>query len=102
MVEVINLKTCKDWGKPGDVKIDRSTKWGNPFCIGIDGDRNHVCNMYEHWFERAEHLDIKELKDAKRLGCWCKRQDKFIRCHGDYLKTRIEELNKTKQMSLIE
>lgn len=97
MVEVINLKNCKDWGKPGDVKVDRSTKWGNPFRIGVDGNRNHVCDLYEHWFEHAEYLNIKELKDALRLGCHCSPQ----RCHADYLKTQIEKLNKTKQMSLI-
>ena len=34
MVELINLRNCIDWGRPGDIKIDRTTIFGNPFPIG--------------------------------------------------------------------
>lgn len=89
MVEVVNLKTCKDWGKPGDVKIDRTTPWGNPFLMYSERDRDHVCDLYESWFIYSLGKDkIKLLKDAKRLGCWCAPK----RCHGDFLKKLIEEL----------
>ena len=90
MVEVINLRTCKDWGKPGDMKIDRTTKWGNPFVMRIESERDDVCNKYELWLDkqlRQKKLDIKDLKTAKRLGCHCNPK----RCHGDYLKKKIEE-----------
>jgi hypothetical protein len=91
MVEVVNIGKCKPpWGKHGDVRIDRSSRWGNPFFIGPNRDRDAVCDMYETYFEKCEQsgkLDINDLKDAKRLGCWCKP----LRCHGDYLKRRIEE-----------
>jgi hypothetical protein len=90
-VEVVNLKTCKDWGKPGDVRIDRRTKWGNPFSLKKGYTRDEACDMYESYFKKCEtsgDLDINELKDAKRLACWCFP----ARCHGDYLKKRIEEL----------
>ena len=29
-VEVVNLRTCVDWGKPGDIRVDRTTKWCAP------------------------------------------------------------------------
>jgi hypothetical protein len=93
MVEVLNLRRCKDWGKPGDVRIDRKTKWGNPYPMHMESDRDFVCDRYAEWFVKQElqnKLDIDELKDVKRLGCWCSPK----RCHGDYLKMRIEELNK--------
>jgi len=65
-----------------DVLIDRTTKWGNPFRIGPDGDRDEVCNKYEKWLPTQPDLmaAICELR-GKTLGCWCKPE----RCHGDFL-----------------
>jgi hypothetical protein len=94
MVNVINLKNCKDWGKPGDIKIDRTTKWGNPYIIGKDGNRNDVCDKYLIYISRQlknGDISLKELQNAKRLGCWCKP----LRCHGDELKNLIDNLSKT-------
>lgn len=90
MVEVVNIKICKDWGKEGDILIDRTTKWGNPYFINEVHDRNFVCDLYEIWFREVSTLNINELRNAKRLGCHCKP----LRCHGDYLKSRIDSLDK--------
>jgi len=46
MVEVVSFRTTKDFGKPGDVRIDRGSKWGNQFNIGKDGNRDQVCDKY--------------------------------------------------------
>jgi hypothetical protein len=100
MVEVINLRTCKDWGKPGDVRIDRKTKWGNPYTMQTESDRDRVCNLYEVWLDkqlRQQKLNLKELKNAQRLGCWCSPK----RCHGDYLKRKIEDYQIYAQQILI-
>ncbi len=74
-----------------DVYIGRGSKWGNPFILGKDGDRDEVCDKYEEWFWKQDICnDISELK-GKILGCFCKPK----RCHGDFL-ARIaneEELN---------
>lgn len=74
---VVNLKE-----EHYDVRIDRKTKWGNPYHIGKDGTRDEVIKKYECWIVDQPHLmnDIKELK-GKRLGCWCKPS----KCHGDIL-----------------
>lgn len=68
--------------EPFDVYIGRGSKWGNPFIIGRDGNRDEVCNKYEAWLYRQPALmvQLSELK-GKRLGCFCKPQ----RCHGDLL-----------------
>jgi hypothetical protein len=65
-----------------DVRIDRKTKWGNPFMIGRDGTREEVIRKFECWVPTQEHLmdSLHELK-GKRLGCWCKPSA----CHGDIL-----------------
>lgn len=65
-----------------DVYIGRGSKWGNPFVIGKDGDRNEVCDKYERYLYSNPALmaSISELR-GKRLGCFCAPQ----RCHGDLL-----------------
>jgi hypothetical protein len=64
------------------VYIGRPSKWGNPFAIGRDGDRNAVVAKYAVWIAQQPELlqAIPELVD-KVLGCWCAPQA----CHGDVL-----------------
>lgn len=65
------------------VYIGRGSKWGNPFVIGRDGDRNDVCNDYENMV-MSDKKFIKEIKSTlkgKHLVCFCKPK----RCHGDFL-----------------
>lgn len=65
-----------------DVYIGRPSKWGNPFRIGIDGDREEVITKFHRWILGMPGLlhDIHDLR-GKRLGCWCAPQP----CHGDIL-----------------
>jgi hypothetical protein len=65
-----------------DVYIGRPSKWGNPFIIGKDGDRDDVIRKYKEWIITQPHLmnSLYELK-GKTLGCWCKPNA----CHGDIL-----------------
>jgi hypothetical protein len=78
------------------------TKWGNPFhmmCVS-KLERELVIRKYITWFvnqEKNRALDIRELVGAKRLGCWCKP----LECHGDYLKKRLDELQRNKQSVLL-
>jgi len=86
MVKVINLKTCKDWGKEGDVYIGRGSPWGNPFRIKNNtvAERDRVIDLYEKYI--IPKLDLSPLMKARRFGCFCKPK----RCHGDSLKKLIE------------
>lgn len=96
MVEVVNLKTCKDWGKPGDILIDRRTKWGNPFIMRTESQRDLVCDQYKTWLDKQLQfriLELNDIKHAKRLGCHCYPK----RCHGDYLKELLERDNSHQQ-----
>jgi hypothetical protein len=65
-----------------DVYIGRPSKWGNPFEIGRDGDRETVIQKYREWILSQPHLmaALPELK-GKVLGCWRAPQA----CHGDVL-----------------
>jgi hypothetical protein len=54
-----------------DVKIDRTSKWGNPFVIGKDGDRDEVINKYRSYLLSNDKLMSKlETLRGKVLGCW--------------------------------
>ncbi len=65
-----------------DIYIGRGSKWGNPFIMGKDGDREEVIRKYEIYLLDNKDLmnSLHELKD-KVLGCWCKPKA----CHGDIL-----------------
>jgi hypothetical protein len=62
--------------------IMRPSKWGNPFQIGRDGDRDEVCERFKSYLSNSPELcqQIGELK-GKVLVCCCHPK----RCHGDAL-----------------
>jgi hypothetical protein len=65
-----------------DVYIGRPSKWGNPFEIGKDGNRQDVIEKYRAWIMMQPDLlsQVHTLK-GKILGCWCAP----LPCHGDVL-----------------
>lgn len=55
-----------------NVYIGRPSKWGNPFVIGKDGDRNDVVEKHMFWIiEQDELLDSVHKLCGKTLGCFC-------------------------------
>lgn len=83
-----------------DVYIGRPSKWGNPFTIGKDGDRDEVIKKYKKWIIKQKELveEIPKLK-VKVLGCWCYPNA----CHGDVLVELSIEFSKNyKQSNILE
>lgn len=81
MLNYAKVVHCKK--EPYDVYIGRPSKWGNPFEIGKDGNRQEVIEKYRQYLFKNPHLvkeAQKELK-GKTLACWCAPQA----CHGDIL-----------------
>lgn len=71
----------------GAVYIGRGSKWGNPFVIGKDGDRNAVCELHAEYLRnqvRNKEITLEELAElyGKDLVCFCAP----ARCHGDTLE----------------
>ena len=80
------------------IKIDRTTKWGNPFKIGssaahpvtgkrvkIDTSETSIA-LYKAWLKTVEGKAVaaaarRELK-GRNLACWCKPGSP---CHGEIL-----------------
>lgn len=66
----------------GAVYIGRGSPWGNPFKIGVDGNRDDVCDKFES--EVLPTLDVEPLR-GKNLVCYCAPQ----RCHGDSIMRKL-------------
>jgi len=70
------------------VYIGRGSKWGNPFVIGRDGNREEVIEKYRNRLMFDDMvLEVKDLI-GKDLVCYCAPHA----CHGDVLMEFIEIL----------
>jgi hypothetical protein len=80
------------------VKVDRSTKWGNPFVVGIHGTRQQCVDLFRllcggYWCISQSNGDEQKAFFAyakrnrwrlkgKDLACWCPLDKP---CHADVL-----------------
>ena len=88
----VQLSRRKGWRMPPNtVKVDRTTKWGNPYRVGdvvpgigtVYGAKDAV----EFFRRYVVALDMSELR-GKNLACWCPLTDKDgnrVPCHADIL-----------------
>ena len=101
MTEVVNLRDFPGNGMdrqlPPDIqRVDRRSKWGNPFKLGkhkcdhpdcvnhvYDISRETALTAYRNWLRGMLRVepDFLEPLRGKRLGCWCKPLD----CHADVI-----------------
>ncbi len=94
MTTVVNMKHRSDLraaldgaDEHGDtVRIDRRTRWGNPFLIGRHGSREEVIERYRVWLwdkVKGGEIPLAELAalNGKTLACHCHP----LPCHGDVL-----------------
>jgi hypothetical protein len=97
----IQLSRKRGWRMPENtVKVDRSTKWGNPFIFIEDGTRAECVALFRGLLRdgaapsrriadyprrldiRADILrNIDQLR-GKNLACWCRLDEP---CHADVL-----------------
>ena len=87
---------------PGAMKVDRSTKWGNPFVVGKHGTQDQCVAWHRELLEsenpiaaaavpvgeQLAHLSYVKRNLHKIIGsdvaCWCRLDQQ---CHGDnYLR----------------
>lgn len=90
MPQRIQLKRSKGWRMPPNtVKVDRSTKWGNPYKIGtcLIPDARAAVDAFSANLPLGKIRGIEELR-GKDLACWCPLDQP---CHADIL---IIEANK--------
>lgn len=103
----IQLKRTKGWKMPPNtVKVDRSTRFGNPFIVGQDGDVAECVTKHARWLTGAltDTAILSSVKQpmaswltnmrhprlgailrelpGKNLACWCALDQP---CHADVL-----------------
>ncbi len=83
---------------PNTVKVDRATKWGNPFIVGKHGTRVECLRLYQLLagglicLSSGNGVEQKHARKAmeraradlrgKNLACWCPLGQP---CHADVL-----------------
>ena len=85
-MKILNIRAASEQELAAAVRIDRKTRWGNPFVIGRDGDRDEVIEKYRRWLwqeikaRRIGLIPLSELA-GRDLACWCAPN----RCRGEVL-----------------
>jgi hypothetical protein len=85
MPKRIQRKRVKGWRMPENtVYVGRGSRYGNPYRVGIDGNRYEVLYLYVQWLSEImeENPDFLKLLKGKDLACWCPLDKP---CHADIL-----------------
>ena len=94
----VQLSRAKGWRMPPNtVKVDRTTRWGNPFPVGGEGplcrvapDAEGATGFFRDMLRDSTMRDeagypslaeIRESLKGKNLACWCAGPH----CHADVL-----------------
>lgn len=98
MTRVVNLRDYRGKALPaGTIRVDRKSRWGNPFVIGAQDPcmprpykmrREHVIAHYGWWLDDRLSSDsafLDDLRDAEAVACWCAPEP----CHGDIIVARL-------------
>ncbi|MFS1290229.1 DUF4326 domain-containing protein [Pseudomonas piscis] len=91
----LTIVVNRDRGAAYDVYIGRGTIWGNPYQMGIDGNREEVIQKFQHDFDKgllkaSADFDnnINPLR-GKLIACHCKP----AACHGDVIAEYLNALD---------
>lgn len=106
MPKRIQLSRRKGWRMPPNtIKVDRTTRFGNPFVVGVHGTRAECVSRFEYLLAGYVCLGLGKDKDGewhadkqlaytkmlrrdrrhligKNLACWCPPDQP---CHADIL-----------------
>lgn len=90
----VRLSRAKGWRMPENtVRVDRATRFGNPFRVTEDRGAAEACIAFETWLtvpgcdaripdRKARILNALPALRGKDLACWCKPGEP---CHADVL-----------------
>lgn len=93
MPQRVQLRRSKGWRMPeGTVKVDRTTRWGNPFTPAECGSIAAAVARHAQWMrgeaaapdgrKPPEASEIQRELAGRNLGCWCALDGP---CHADLL-----------------
>ncbi|MBA4766106.1 MAG: DUF4326 domain-containing protein [Porphyrobacter sp.] len=90
MPDRVQLSRRRGWRMPPNtVKVDRTTRWGNPYAGGshlTPEQRAYVTGLFNEYLQRPDQADevaaIRDQLRGKNLACWCPLDGP---CHADVL-----------------
>jgi hypothetical protein len=93
MPERIQLKRTKGWRLPaGALKVDRTTRWGNPFTLQDSGSIAVAVERHAQWMEGERSAPdgrspptpeaLRAELGGHDLACWCPLDGP---CHANLL-----------------
>jgi hypothetical protein len=78
----VQLSRKRGWKMPANtVKVDRTTKWGNPYAPSQEMSVENCVAEFRRMARGVRYYDLSELR-GKNLACWCKPGEP---CHADVL-----------------
>ncbi len=91
----VQLKRSAGWKMPANtLKVDRTTRWGNPFTIAECGSAAIAVAQHGRWMrgelaapgcaEPPTSEAIRAALGGRHLACWCALNGP---CHADLLLT---------------
>ena len=89
----VQLKRSKGWRMPpGTLKVDRTTRWGNPFGAAACGSAAAAVAEHRRWMrgevaapngaQPPSAAALREALGGRNLACWCPADGP---CHADLL-----------------
>lgn len=105
----ILIKNCKYYKGNGEY-VGRPSILGNPFKIGVDGNREEVIRKFKNYLWKQINLERSAVQNeifrlaeiSKKqdliLICWCKEPNREVACHADIIKACIEYVKKKYSM----
>ena len=90
--QIYNLRNFRGIKLPEHItRVDRLTKFGNPFPMDGERNRDLVCDRFEEWIARPEQAALVQAIKAelrgKDLACWCAPK----RCHAETIRRIANE-----------
>ena len=83
----VKLSRTRGWRMPPDtVKVDRATRWGNPFVAESPAQIPAAVAQYREWIVQPAQAALlaaaRNVLRGKHLACWCGLDGP---CHADVL-----------------
>lgn len=80
--QVYHIKSAAVVGKNA-IYVGRPTKWGNPYKLKREEDRQEVIDKYRQYMKGnpALVMEAKQILKSRNLSCWCAPKA----CHADVL-----------------
>lgn len=97
MPERVQIKRTKGWRMPQNtVKVDRTTRWGNPFHVTPERDNAEAVRLFSELIHREQSWttvvrgitkrvtldEVRRELAGRNLACWCRPG---LACHVDVL-----------------